>query len=477
MEPAAAADLAGLSLGAAARLVAERAVSPVELTAAAIARAEALEPDLHAYITRTFESALAEAKAAAAEIAAIGAPRGPLHGIPITLKDNYETAGVRTTAGSRTLQDHVPASDAHVVTKLRTAGAVMLGKVTLHERGMGGTNINPAFGTPRNPWDLDRITGGSSGGSAAAVAAGLCFASMGTDSRGSVRIPAALCGVTGLKPTYGRISIRGVIPYCWSLDHAGPLVRSVEDAALVLQAVAGLDPLDPTSVDQPVPDYVASLANGVRGLRIGLPRAYFFDGPVVDPEVAAIVLAAAATLDDLGASMVDIEFPDPAQHLDDGAFEAEAAASCAAELRGGGAGFGPDVQARLVRAQAVTGAEYARARHRQIQLKRALDQVFEHVDLVLTPTCPVTAPRIDEVEAMTSASPILSRYTRVFNTAGLPTISIPCGLSSAGLPVGLSLTGRAWDETSVLAAGHAYQAATDWHRRQPTAISQPPRTP
>jgi aspartyl-tRNA(Asn)/glutamyl-tRNA(Gln) amidotransferase subunit A len=466
-----AAELTGLSLSAAARLVAERAVSPVELTAAAIARAEALQPHLHAYITRTFESALADAQTATAEIAASGAPRSPLHGIPVTLKDNYETAGVRTTAGSHTLQDHVPARDAHVVAKLKTAGAIMLGKVTLHERGMGGTNINPAFGTPRNPWDLDRITGGSSGGSAASVAAGLCFASLGTDSRGSVRIPAALCGVTGLKPTYGRISIRGVIPYCWSLDHAGPLARSVEDSALVLQAVAGFDPLDPTSVNQPVPDYTASLTNGVQGLRIGIPRAYFFDGPTVDPEVTAIVLAAAAAIGDLGASVVDIEFPDPPHHLDDGAFEAEAAASCAAELRRGGVGFGPDVQARLMRAQAVTGTEYAQARHRQIELKRALDQVFEHIDLVLTPTCPVTAPRIDEVEAMTSASPILSRHTRVFNTAGLPTISIPCGLSSAGLPVGLSLTGRAWQETVVLAAAHAYQSATDWHRHQPTATS------
>jgi aspartyl-tRNA(Asn)/glutamyl-tRNA(Gln) amidotransferase subunit A len=277
--------------------------------------------------------------------------------------------------------------------------------------------------------------------------------------------------VTGLKPTYGRISIRGVIPYCWSLDHAGPLARSVEDSALVLQAVAGFDPLDPTSVNQPVPDYTASLTNGVQGLRIGIPRAYFFDGPTVDPEVTAIVLAAAAAIGDLGASVVDIEFPDPPHHLDDGAFEAEAAASCAAELRRGGVGFGPDVQARLMRAQAVTGTEYAQARHRQIELKRALDQVFEHIDLVLTPTCPVTAPRIDEVEAMTSASPILSRHTRVFNTAGLPTISIPCGLSSAGLPVGLSLTGRAWQETVVLAAAHAYQSATDWHRHQPTATS------
>jgi aspartyl-tRNA(Asn)/glutamyl-tRNA(Gln) amidotransferase subunit A len=477
--------LTGLSLAAAAQLVAAREVSPVELTAAAIARAEALEPRLNVYITRTFETALASAGAAAAEIAAAGGPRSPLHGIPLTLKDNVETAGVRTTAGSRSLQDHVPRADAHLVSRLRAAGAVILGKLTLHERGMGGTNVNPDFGTPHNPWALDRITGGSSGGSAAAVAAGFCYASLGTDSRGSVRIPAALCGVTGLKPTYGRVSIRGLIPYCWSLDHAGPLARSAEDTALVLGTIAGFDPLDPTSVDRPVPDFgsVLSAGSGLslvssvsptndgRRLRIGVPRDYFFDAPDVDPEVAAIVLAAAAKLGKLGAVVTEIGFPDPPRYLDDGAFEAEAAASCASSLRDGGTVFGPDVRARLLKAQAVTGAEYARARWRQVELKRELDQVFERVDLVLTPTCPVTAPRIDEVEAGAGASLSLSRNTRVFNTAGLPTISVPCGLSAAGLPVGMSLTGGAWEETTVLAAAHAYQSASDWHRRSPAAIA------
>jgi aspartyl-tRNA(Asn)/glutamyl-tRNA(Gln) amidotransferase subunit A len=462
-------DLTWHSIGEAAALVARREVSPVELATAAIARAEVADPIVTAFITRTFESALAEAAAAAAEIAA-GRHRGPLHGIPLTLKDNYETAGVRTTAGSRTLEDHVPTADAHAVARLRAAGAVLLGKVTLHERGMGGTNINPAFGTPRNPWDLERITGGSSGGSAAAVATGMGLASLGSDSRGSVRIPAAFCGVTGLKATYGRVGVRGIVPYCWSLDHAGVLARSVEDCALVLQAIAGYDRLDPTSVDAPVPDYRASLATGagVRGLRIGLPQAYFFMSPDVDPEVAATVLSAAALFADQGASVVDVDFPHPPRYLDGGAFEAEATLACADDLARQPDRFGPDVRARLRKAQAVTAADYIRARERQVALHRELDQVFEHVDLVLTPTCPVVAPRLADIDPLAPPSS-LSRNTRLFNTAGLPTLAVPCGFSAGGLPIGLSLTGRAWDEPTVLRAGHAYQSLTDWHTRPPPA--------
>jgi aspartyl-tRNA(Asn)/glutamyl-tRNA(Gln) amidotransferase subunit A len=462
-------DLTELSLSAAADLVARREVAPLELTAAVVARAEALEPQLNVYITPTFESAVAEAEIATAELAA-GRSRGPLHGIPIALKDNYETAGIRTTAGSRTLHDHVPSADAHAVSLLKAAGAVLLGKLTMHELGMGGTNINPSFATPPNPWDLARITGGSSGGPAAAVTSGLCFAALGTDSRGSIRIPAALCGATGLKATYGRVSIQGIIPYCWSLDHAGPLARSAEDCALVLQAIAGFDRLDPTSVDVPVPDYASSLTTDLVELRVGMPRRYFFESAEVDTEVAAIVLDATTVLAERGAALVDVELSDPTSYLDDGVFEAEAAASYAAALRDQGANFGPDAHARLVKAQAVTAVDYARARYGQLELKRELDHVLDQVDLVLTPTCPVVAPRLDEAQDMPPRS--LSRHTRVFNTAGLPTISLPCGFSSTGLPVGLSLTGRAWHEGAVLGAAHAYQSVTDWHHRKPTAVTK-----
>jgi aspartyl-tRNA(Asn)/glutamyl-tRNA(Gln) amidotransferase subunit A len=468
-------DLTWASIGEAAALVAHREVSPVELTAAAIARAEALDPIVNAFITRTFEMALAEAEVATAEITA-GRHRGPLHGIPLTLKDNYETAGVRTTAGSRTREHHVPTADAHTVGRLKVAGAVLLGKVTLHERGMGGTNVNPAFGTPRNPWDLERITGGSSGGSAAAVATGMGFASLGSDSRGSVRIPAALCGITGLKPTYGRVSVRGIVPYCWSLDHAGTLTRNVEDAALVLQAIAGYDPLDPTSVDAPVPDCRASLTTDVRGLRIGLPGTYFFEQPDVDPEVAVTVRTATTVLAEQGASVVDLDFPDPSRYLDGGAFEAEAAVSCADELARSASLFGPDVRARLLRAQTVTAADYIRARRRQLDLRRELDQLFEHVDLILTPTCPVVAPRLADAVAAAAPSASLSRNTRVFNTAGLPTIAVPCGWSAGGLPIGLSLTARAWHEPTLLRAAHTYQSLTTWHTRHPPTPTPTPGT-
>jgi aspartyl-tRNA(Asn)/glutamyl-tRNA(Gln) amidotransferase subunit A len=443
-------------------------VSPVELTAAAIARSEALDPVVGVYITRTFDAALAAARMAADEIAA-GRHLGPLHGIPLTLKDNYATAGVRTTAGSATLEHHVPAADALAVHRLKEAGAVLLGKVTLHERGMGGTNVNPRFGTPRNPWDLDRITGGSSGGSAAAVATGMCAASLGTDSRGSIRMPAALCGITGLKPTYGRVSLRGIVPYCWSLDHAGPLARSAEDCGLVLQAIAGFDRHDPTSVDTPVPDYGAGLRAGGRPLRLGVLRTYFFELPDVDAEVAATVLAAVSVLADQGMEVVEVDLHDPPRYLDGGAFEAEAAAACASELADPAtrARFGPDVLDRLTRAQSVTGADLARARYRQLELQRALADRFEHVDLLVTPTCPVVAPRIDDVEAGRLPPGLLSRNTRVFNTAGLPTISVPCGLSSSGLPIGLSLTARPWAEPTLLTAAHTYQSLTPWHHPRP----------
>jgi aspartyl-tRNA(Asn)/glutamyl-tRNA(Gln) amidotransferase subunit A len=298
----------------------------------------------------------------------------------------------------------------------------------------------------------------------------MCFASLGSDSRGSVRIPAAFCGITGLKATYGRVSVRGILPYCWSLDHAGALARSVEDCALVLQAIAGYDRLDPTSVDVPVPDYTASLTTDVRGLRIGVPRAYFFASPEVDTEVAATVLAATTVLAERGASVVDVDFPDPPRYLDGGAFEAEAAVSCADDLARQADRFGPDVRARLHEAQAVTTADYIRARRRQLALRRELDQVFEHVDLVLTPTCPVVAPRIADVAAASAPSGSPSRNTRVFNTAGLPTLAVPCGFSAGDLPIGLSLTARAWHEPTVLRAGHAYQSVTDWHTRLPPTV-------
>ena len=466
-------SLANLSLSEAARLVAAREVSPVELTEACIARAEALDAKLRAYITPTFETALAEAKAATADIAA-GKNRGPLHGIPFALKDLYETAGVRTTAASKLRESYVPAADAFVVTRLKEAGAVMLGKLNLHEWAFGGTNVNSYFPTCHNPWDLARITGGSSGGSGAALAAGLCFGSLGSDTAGSIRIPASLCGITGLKTTYGRVSLRGVVPLAWSLDTAGPMARSAADCALILQAIAGFDPLDPASVDAPVPDYTPARGERLDGpstssgqrLRVGLVTNYFFDTDAVEPDVAAAVRDAADALGTLGASVRDVVIAgvEDAQAWALTMLVADATAYHEPHLREGAADIGEAVLTRLRSGAQVSGADYARARRCQAELRATLRELFREVDLLVCPTSPIVAPKIEEVDAATRS---LARHTAPFNLAGVPAISVPCGFSKAGLPIGLMIVGRWWEEGTLLGAAHAYQRATDWHARRP----------
>ncbi len=460
-------EVAALSLSDASRLVASRQVSPLELTEACIARAEAFDPKLNAFITRTFDSARVEAKTATAEIAA-GKPRGPLHGIPFALKDLYETAGVRTTGASPFLENHVPAEDAAVVTRLKDAGVVMLGKLNLHEWALGGTNINYFFPTTHNPWNLDRITGGSSGGSAAALAAGLCLGSLGSDTRGSIRIPASLCGITGLKGTYGRVSLRGVLQLCWSLDHAGPMGRSAEDCALILNAIAGYDASDPTSAQVPVPDYSAYLQPDLNGIRIGVPRNFFFDPEAVDADVATAVQATRDVFTGLGAQVVDVDFPDVDRLLDGGVFLADAAAYHKQRLGEAPEKFSEAIRNRLLDAQKITAADYSLARMRQLELKQGLATLFQDVDLILTPTTPLTAIPIADGDAWPARrAQLLLRNTSPYNTAGVPVISVPCGFSSEGLPIGLSLAGAAWQEGPVLRAAYAYQQVTDWHKRRP----------
>lgn len=464
-------DLIYLSIKEAANLVAARQVTPLELTEACIARAEALDDGLNAYLTRTFETARDEARQATEDIAG-GRSRGPLHGIPFAIKDLYETAGVLTTAGSKLQTENIPTEDAEAVARLKQAGVVMLGKLNLHEWAMGGTNVNYFFPTPKNPWDQTKVTGGSSGGSGLALAAGYCYGSLGTDTRGSIRMPAVLCGITGLKATYGRVSIRGVIPLVWSLDHAGPMARSAEDCALILNAIAGFDERDPTTVDMPVPDYAAALeppmatSTPLSGVRIGVPRNFFFDEGVVQPDVLAAVRATIPVFESLGAEVREIEFPDPDYHLDNQAFGAETAAYHEERLRERPQELSELPRGRVATAAKLTGMEYARARWRQVEFKHALNLLMRDVDLVLTPTSPVVALDISEVEP---AGPgrILARHTAPFNTLGVPAISLPCGFSDGGLPVGVQLSGRWWEEGLVLRAGHAYQQATDWHRRRP----------
>jgi len=460
--------LAYLSIAEASALVAKRAVSPTELTDAVIARAEALDDNLHAYLTRTFATAREEAKTATEEIAT-GAYRGSLHGIPFAIKDIYETAGVETTAGSKLQTPNIPTADAHAISLLKQAGAVMLGKLNLHEWAMGGTNVNYFFPTPKNPWDQTRITGGSSGGSGLALAAGFCYGSLGTDTRGSIRMPASICGITGLKPTYGRVSIRGIIPLVWSLDHAGPMARSAEDCALILNAIAGYDPEDPTSVDVPVDDYTASLGGpspSLDGMRIGVPREFFFDVSEVDADILKAVEEAIDVLRNLGAEVRDIDFPDPVYHQDNQLFGAESAAYHEERLRERPEELSTLPRERVATGAAVSGMDYARARWRQLEFKQRVATTFRDVDLILTPTVPVPPMKIADIEP---AGPgrIMARHTAPFNILHVPTISVPCGVTSEGLPIGLQMAGRWWEEGLVLRAAHAYQQATDWHRRRP----------
>jgi aspartyl-tRNA(Asn)/glutamyl-tRNA(Gln) amidotransferase subunit A len=456
-----------LSLAEAAKLIEKREISPVELTDACIARAESLDGTLHAYLTMTFETARREAKAAADEIAA-GNYRGPLHGIPFAIKDLYETAGVVSTAGSQLREQYVPAEDARTVELLKQAGIVMLGKLNLHEWAMGGTNVNEYYPTPRNPWDTDRVTGGSSGGSGAALAAGYCYGSLGTDTRGSIRIPAALNGITGIKPTWGRVSIRGIVPLNWSLDHSGPMARTAEDCALLLNVIAGYDERDPTSADRPVPDYAASLTpERLDGVRVGVPRNFFFDPDVVEPVMVSATKAAGETLASLGAEVVDIDFPGEIEFSASSAFFAEASWYHEAQFKEHPEMYGETIRKRLQNNAGITGVDYVRDRWRQLELQQAVRELMHDIDLVLTPTSPVIAPKIAEVDTSIPGGTILARHTSPFNVAAIPTISMPAGFSDDGQPIGVQLSGRWWEEGLVLRAAHAYQQVTDWHKRRP----------
>ncbi|MBL8153021.1 MAG: amidase [Anaerolineae bacterium] len=446
--------------------IADRSISPLELTQAYLDRIQRLNPLLNAYITVTADRALADAHAAEAEIAR-GAYRGPLHGVPIAVKDLYETAGIPTTAGSSFRRDFIPTQDSAPMSRLRDAGTVLLGKLNLHEWALGVINDNPYFGSCLNPWDTGRSPGGSSGGSGAALAADLCAGSLGSDTRGSIRIPAALCGVVGLKPTFGRVSLRGVVPLSGSLDHAGPMTKSVADAALLLQAIAGYDPADPGSVDVPVEDYSANLTAGVKGLRIGVAHDAFFRA--VAPEILAAFEAAAELLARLGAALrpVDLGFAQETVQTSRVMVSCDAAAFHQERLIEHPDAFGADVRGRLEGGTRFTGVEYALARRSQTELKHRLAALFQGVDLLITPCTRMVAPRLDDPKAVEQSRASLSYLTAPFNMAGLPCLSVPCGFTADHLPIGLQIVGRPWQESLVLRAGHAYEQAAGWHLREP----------
>jgi aspartyl-tRNA(Asn)/glutamyl-tRNA(Gln) amidotransferase subunit A len=442
-------------------------VSPVEVTRACLDRIEKLNPALNAFITVTAESALAEAHAAEIEISR-GKWRGPLHGIPIALKDLIDTAGTRTTAASALFEHRFPAEDAEVVRRLRRAGAVILGKNNLHEFAYGGSSLVSFFGDVHNPRNTVHIAGGSSGGSAAAVAAGLCYAAIGTDTAGSIREPAALCGCVGIKPTYGRVSARGVIPLSWSLDHVGPLTATVGDAAVVLQAIAGFDPLDVCSADVPVSDYVSGrspeLGDGAKTLRIGVPRAHFFDD--LDEEVSAAVEQALVLIKALVAEVRDLQIEVSSDRT---VQAAESFAYHAGYVARTPELYQPETLRRIRSGEKISAPEYIQQRRElDVERRRARD-IFSGVDLLVTPTMPIPAPAIADLKkdpaALRPAELALLRNTRPFNVWGLPAISVPCGCTKSGLPIGLQIAGPHWREDLVLRLAHDYEQATDWRGR------------
>jgi len=440
-------------------------VSPLELTRTCLDRIEKLNPALNAFITVTAESALVEARAAEAEMSR-GEWRGPLHGIPVALKDLIDTAGTCTTAASAVFEHRVPTEDAEVVRRLRRAGAVILGKNNLHEFAYGGSSLVSFFGDVHNPWNTGHIAGGSSGGSAAAVAGGLCYAAIGTDTAGSIREPAALCACVGIKPTYGRVSARGVIPLSWSLDHVGPLAATVGDAAAVLQVIAGYDPLDVGSVDVPVSDYVSGLSEETRNLRIGVPRAYFFDD--LDDEVRTAADRALAVIGTLVAEVHDVQI---VVTMDRTVQAAESFAYHADHVGRTPELYQPETLRRIRSGEKISAGEYIQRRRELDQERRRAHDFFADVDLLVAPTMPIPAPMIADLrkdpDALRPAELKLLRNTRPFNVWGLPAISVPCGFTKSGLPIGLQIAGPHWREDLALRLAHAYESASEWHKRRP----------
>jgi aspartyl-tRNA(Asn)/glutamyl-tRNA(Gln) amidotransferase subunit A len=440
-----------------------RTLSPVELAEAHLARIEKLDPSLKAFVTVTADRARRDARAAEAALRRGGDP-GPLCGIPVAYKDLYATKGILTTAGSAVLADWVPDADSTCVARLQGAGCVMLGKLITHEFAMGIQFPGHRFPPARNPWNAAHMPGGSSSGSGAALAAGLCVGSLGSDTGGSIRGPAAFSGIAGIKPTYGRCSRAGVVSLSWTLDHTGPMARTVEDCAYLLQALAGHDPADPASSRAPAGDYLATLRDGVRGLRVGVPRAYFFDG--VQPEVERAFEASLGVLRSLGATVQDVEIPSIHSAMSFLVILlAEAFAYHERDLRERPELFGDVLREKFLAGGLLTAAEYAQAQRLRAQLCEDMAAALARVDVLATPTTPGPAPSFETV--LKPDFPFARSNMAPFNMSGLPALALPCGFTQTGLPLSLQLAGRPLDEATVLRAGHAYEQATEWHRRRP----------
>ena len=454
-------DLAFVGIAEAAQRLRDREITSVELTEATILRLERLEPTINAYITPTLELARDAAQRADADFAA-SIDRSPLQGVPIALKDLCATHDIRTTAGSRILGDWVPQTDATVTRKLREGGAVLMGKLNLHEFAYGVTSANEHYGVVRNPWDLERHPGGSSGGSGAAVASGLAAGAIGTDTGGSIRIPASLCGVTGLMPSYGRVSRAGVVPLSWSLDHVGPLTRSVEDAALFLNAIAGYDPADHSSIRESNPfDAAAQLGEPIEGLRIGIVRDQFLG---VSDDVTRAVEDAIEVFRGLGAVTRDVSLPMLESVRALPILSVEAAAYHAEWLRNRPGDYSDEVRSLLMMGATVSAVDYVNALRVRREFTDFVAHIMRNVDLLLMPTCSRTASRIDEIDASVLQ---FARLTSPWDHTGQPVISVPCGFDGDGLPIGLSLAAPPLEEALLCRVAHAYQQETAWHLQRP----------
>jgi aspartyl-tRNA(Asn)/glutamyl-tRNA(Gln) amidotransferase subunit A len=461
-------ELAFLSIELASRLLKRREISPVELTRVSLNRIERLNPRLNAFITVVADRALREARKAERDILR-KRPVGLLHGIPISLKDNFWTRGIRTTAGSKILGNFVPRHDSDVAATLARADAILLGKTNMHEFAYGITSENPHFGSVHNPWAQDRISGGSSGGSAAAIAAGMCFASVGTDTGGSIRVPSALCGIVGLKPTFGLVSVAGVVPLAESFDHAGPLARNVTDTCILLQAIAGKFPKHAT-----VSDHRKLGKNPHRRLRIGWPKHYFLDS--IDPDVRKAVEAARKVFEALGARIEDVSFPRLSDSIEAGTAAVLAEATLFHESQGyypaRADEYGEDVRQRLQQGHEVRAVEYLRAVATRSIVNTEFEAAFERVDAILAPASPIPAPRLGQNEVKIAGRTetvrsALVRLNRPANFTGHPAISVPCGFTRERLPIGLQLIGPRWSEAKLLAMAFAYEQAAGWYKHRP----------
>jgi aspartyl-tRNA(Asn)/glutamyl-tRNA(Gln) amidotransferase subunit A len=488
-------DLSTLTLASAARRLSRRELSASELLEACLHRIEDTEPRLHAFLAVSEEEARRQAAEADRRFAR-GEPLSPLDGIPIALKDVFSTRAVRTTAASRILENFVPPYDATAVARLRSRGAVLIGKTNCDEFAMGSSTENSAFGPSFNPWDPSRVPGGSSGGSAVAVAAGQCLAALGTDTGGSIRLPASFCGVVGLKPTYGRVSRYGIVAYASSLDQVGPFTRDVRDAAILLEALAGHDPRDATSAPIEVPAYAHALENELGPLRIGVPREYFQEG--MQPEVDSSVREAIAVLESLGASVETVSMPHAAYAI--AAYYLIATAEASSNLarydgirygrRTAGAeslldtyrrsreeGFGAEVKRRILLGTYALSAGYYDAYYGKAQKARTLvrrdfEDAFARCDLLVAPTAPTTAFRLGEKLADPLSMYLSDVLTISVNLAGLPALSMPCGIDGSGLPIGVQLIGKPFGEAALLGVAYAYEQATEWHLAHPPSLAE-----